>query len=240
MPFKPISASGKPLNPAKTQARWRANKPKKEQAKHDAKRRSKRIEVTKPLNIHKLAIADAGPAYLASGTVNAVITDPPYAEADVPLYGDLGRFAMRVLKPGGWCLAMVGDLYLARIMSLMTASGLVDRGYIAIGFPGGGHSRIGATKTFQAVKLVLVMQKPPTCQPPEWGPNFLTAPMNGHDKSLHQWQQSLPIFERLIERFTVPGDVVVDPFAGSGITLLAVQKLMRCGWGCDDGSADHL
>jgi hypothetical protein len=123
-----IRKSGKPLTKTERNRRSLAKKKARLQAKRDAAQRSKRIEVTASLGIHQRAIADISDADLASQTVDAVITDPPYAEADCPLYGDLARFAMRVLKPSGWCLVMVGDLYLTRIGSLMTGEGLVERG----------------------------------------------------------------------------------------------------------------
>ena len=224
----------KPLSDTQKKRRYRANKKRQLEAQRDAERRAKRIDVTAPLGIRAIAIANISDADLASEIVTAVITDPPYAKADIPLYGELARFAMRVLKPGGWCLTMVGDLYLIQIGDLMTQAGLIERGYTVVSFPGGHHSRIGTTKTFQAIKLVLMMQKPPTCQPPQWGPNFLiAAPKNGYDKSLHDWQQSQYVFEKLVERFTVEGGVVVDPFAGSGTTLRAALALRRLAWGSD-------
>lgn len=233
MPNRTVRKSGVRLTQVEKNRRSLARKKARLQAQRDAERQTKRIEITASLGIRSTAIADISDVHLASGIVDAVITDPPYAKADCPLYGELAHFAMRVLKPGGWCLAMIGDLYAIRIGDLMTQAGLVERGYIAVSFPGGHHSRIGTTKTFQAVKLVLIMQKPPTCQPPQWGPNFLTAPLNGHDKSLHPWQQNQHIFEKLVERFTVPGAVVVDPFAGSGTTLRAALALGRVAWGSD-------
>jgi hypothetical protein len=168
-----------------------------------------------------------------------VITDPPYAEADVPLYGELAHFAMRVLKPGGWCLAMTGDLYIGRIFRLMTEAGLIERGMITVASPGGYHARIATTKTFGDAKTILLMQKEPIRQPPQWGPNLIAAPKGGYDKSLHRWQQSQPVFETLVERFTAPGDLVADPFAGSGATLRAALVLGRSAWGSDvDALAD--
>ncbi len=43
---------------------------------------------------------------------------------------------------------------------------------------------------------------------------------------IHPTQKSVPLLERLIRIFTDPGEVVIDPVAGSGTTLLAA---MNCG-----------
>ena len=39
------------------------------------------------------------------------------------------------------------------------------------------------------------------------------------------------LIEQLIEIFTDPGDVVIDPVAGSGVTLLAAENLERNSYG---------
>jgi site-specific DNA-methyltransferase (adenine-specific) len=227
-----IRASKKRLTNAEYCRRCRARQKRSAKAEREAERRTRRIEVDEQLGIRRLAIAHITDADLASSSVDAVITDPPYAESDVPLYGELARFAMRVLKPGGWCLAMAGAVYPGRILALMERSGLVERPLIAISFPGGHHARVAA-KTFVAAKFILVHQKPPLYPPPLWGPNLLVAAKNGHDKSLHPWQQNQEIFEKLVERFTCPGDLVADPFAGSGTTLRAALTLGRSAWGSD-------
>jgi DNA modification methylase len=45
--------------------------------------------------------------------------------------------------------------------------------------------------------------------------------------SLHPTQKPVCIFTPLIECFSLPGDVVLDPFCGSGSTLVAAQQLGR-------------
>jgi site-specific DNA-methyltransferase (adenine-specific) len=227
-----IRKSGKALSDAERCRRYRARKKALAKAEREAERRARRIEANGDLGIRPLAIAGIDEAVLASSSVDAVITDPPYLERDLVLYGELARLAMRVLKPGGWCLAMAGMLHHSRIHVLMEQSGLVDRGLIAITFPGGHHSRVNATQTFTAAKFVFAYQKPPMRLPP-WGPNHLSAAKNGHDTSLHPWQQNQEVFERLVERFTRPGELVVDPFAGSGTTLRAALALGRLAWGSD-------
>ena len=48
---------------------------------------------------------------------------------------------------------------------------------------------------------------------------------------LHPTQKSVPLLKNLIEIFTDPGDVVIDPVAGSGTTLIAAIELDRKAYG---------
>jgi hypothetical protein len=47
------------------------------------------------------------------------------------------------------------------------------------------------------------------------------------------WGQNVDGFEFLIDRFTMPGDLIYDPMAGSGTTLLASQRMKRRAIGCE-------
>lgn len=48
---------------------------------------------------------------------------------------------------------------------------------------------------------------------------------------VHPTQKPVPLLERLIEIFTDKGDVVIDPCAGSGTTLLASMQMGRKAYG---------
>ena len=48
---------------------------------------------------------------------------------------------------------------------------------------------------------------------------------------IHPTQKPVPLLRRLIEIFTDKGDVVIDPCAGSGTTLLAAMQCGRKGYG---------
>ena len=43
----------------------------------------------------------------------------------------------------------------------------------------------------------------------------------------HPTPKSLAVFSSLVERFTNPGELILDPFAGGGTTLLAARNLGR-------------
>lgn len=48
---------------------------------------------------------------------------------------------------------------------------------------------------------------------------------------IHPTQKSIYTLRRLIETLSDPGDVVIDPVAGSGVTLLAAEQLGRKAYG---------
>ena len=48
---------------------------------------------------------------------------------------------------------------------------------------------------------------------------------------IHPAQKPVGVLKRLIEIFTDPGDVVIDPCAGSGTTLRAARELGRSSYG---------
>lgn len=48
---------------------------------------------------------------------------------------------------------------------------------------------------------------------------------------LHPTQKPIGVLKRLISVFTDPGDVVIDPVAGSGSTLRAAYELGRSAYG---------
>lgn len=61
--------------------------------------------------------------------------------------------------------------------------------------------------------------------------NVMDVERDNESPKLHPTQKSLPLLKRLIEIFTDEGDVVIDPVAGSGSTLVAAIELNRKAYG---------
>ena len=61
--------------------------------------------------------------------------------------------------------------------------------------------------------------------------NCMDMPRDTITPKIHPTQKSIHILRRLIEIFTDEGDVVIDPCAGSGVTLLAAEQLGRRAYG---------
>lgn len=61
--------------------------------------------------------------------------------------------------------------------------------------------------------------------------NCMDWPRDSEIEKIHPTQKPIELLERLIEIFTDPGDVVIDPVAGSGTTLIAADNLGRKSYG---------
>ncbi|MBF0651319.1 site-specific DNA-methyltransferase [Dysgonomonas sp. GY75] len=61
--------------------------------------------------------------------------------------------------------------------------------------------------------------------------NCIDYPRDTNTKKIHPTQKSVPLLEFLIKIFTDEGDVVIDPCAGSGTTLIAADNMNRKSFG---------
>lgn len=61
--------------------------------------------------------------------------------------------------------------------------------------------------------------------------NCIDWPRDSESVKIHPTQKPIKLLERLIEIFTDEGDVVIDPVAGSGSTLIAAENLNRKAYG---------
>lgn len=165
--------------------------------------------------------------YLEPGSVDLILTDPPYAEEFLPLWSILAEKAAAVLRPGGFLIAYTGQIHFPDLLSRLVEH--LDYVWTFALIHTGSRASIHARNIFNAWKPIAVFAKPPFEVP--WQDDIIQG--SGREKDDHEWQQSVGEFQELIERFTVEGQLVVDPFLGSGTTLLAAKKTGRQYFGMD-------
>lgn len=173
-----------------------------------------------PENMCRLYTADIrdGLPMVEDESVNIIITDPPYPKEYLPLYEDLSRTAKRVLKPGGSLVVMVGQSYLPEVVRLL-GSCMEYHWCLAYLTPGGQSPQLWHKRTNTFWKPVLWYTKGEYIG--DYIGDVLKSPPNDNDKQFHKWGQSLGGMEDIVERFTNPGEVILDPFAGGGTTGVA-------------------
>jgi site-specific DNA-methyltransferase (adenine-specific) len=151
------------------------------------------------------------------------------------LYKDLGQFAVRVLRPGGWLLAYAGQAHFPAVLDAIRVDGLQYAWMFCI-LHSGGDLRFRNFKLQNHWKPIIAMYKPPLTVTWDWFPDTLSG---GKEKDLHPWQQAEREASHFIDRLSAPGGFVCDPFAGSGTTLSAAKKLKRR-WLGFETSQEHI
>ena len=61
--------------------------------------------------------------------------------------------------------------------------------------------------------------------------NCIDWPRDNDSEKIHPTQKPVELLKTLISIFTDPGDVVIDPVAGSGSTLVAAERINRKAYG---------
>jgi site-specific DNA-methyltransferase (adenine-specific) len=61
--------------------------------------------------------------------------------------------------------------------------------------------------------------------------NAMEWPRDNESEKLHPTQKPVKLLQRIITLFTDPGEVVIDPCAGSGSTIIAASRCNRSGYG---------
>lgn len=174
---------------------------------------------------------------LAKDSVDLIFTDPPYLREYLPCYGWLAQEAMRVLKPGGFVLAMCGGLYLNQIFRMFDGAGLDyywkyenemtgDRGG-QVWRNAGGNVRMPVSIR---LKSILAYSKGPAVARCQTADKYGGS---GADKAYHAWGQDVASARYYVDCFSAPGDLVVDPFIGGGTTAVACELIGRRWLGFD-------
>lgn len=179
----------------------------------------------------KLICADirGGLPDIADNSVDFIITDPPYPKKYLPLYGDLSKVAARVLKDGGSLICMTGQSYLPEVIQLL-GTNMTYQWCLCYLTPG-QKTQIWGRHTQTVWKPLLWFVK--GGHKGDWLGADAVMMSDSMDKKFHEWGQSFSGMKGVIERFTDPDDVILDPFLGGGTTGIAALSCKRKFIGAD-------
>jgi SAM-dependent methyltransferase len=166
-----------------------------------------------------------------AGTVDVIVTDPPYPAEFLEEFDALGEVAARLLKPGGLLVAMVGHAYLPEYLERLGRH-LTYRWCAAYLLEGPAARVFGRSMATKWKPLLLFDHNEAR--------RFLTQdvftsarPDKATSRQIDGWTQSETGMLDIVDHLTEPGDLVVDPFLGAGTTALACRQLGRRFVGCD-------
>ena len=168
-----------------------------------------------------------GAKTIENNSVDAIITDPPYPIEYIDLWADMFAIADRILKPSAFLVTYANHQNLDRIFQLPNP--LKYYWIFKLDFT---SKPIAMGRNLIATwKPVLIFQKLPFKKIEETLEDNIkeSKPFNYDERDMHKsnWGQSLGKFEWIIDKFTKPGDLIVEPFAGTGTTLVASKNMKR-------------
>jgi DNA modification methylase len=194
----------------------------------------------------KIELADALPwlASQGSATAQLVVFDPPYAVgtpvrgredgAAGSVFGPFGfmhkalQEVARVLVPGGVGVMFADWKRMPDLLYMASISGLRPSTCVAW-----VRSRPGTGGLFRSAwdPIQIVSRGVPTAVDRAAVRNVIEADYD--TKRTHPYGKPAKVFQQIFARACQPGDLVIDPFAGSGVTR-EVAASMGLRWaGCD-------
>lgn len=169
-----------------------------------------------------------------SSAVDLVVTDPPYVvnfrdragrniknDACTDWILPAFRETYRVLKDNTFCISFYGWGQAERFVGAWKRAGFRLVGHIV--WEKRYASRIGFLEARHEQAMLLIKGDPP--RPAHPLPDVLPWCYSGN--GLHPTQKPVGAILPLIQTFSQPGGLVLDPFAGSGTTLIAARQVGR-------------
>jgi DNA modification methylase len=187
--------------------------------------------------------------HIDSNSIDCIITDPPYGtgnldgniykyrgekdyddspESTLALIRSIGPELRRVLKPDGHLWAFFGPPLWDPTITIWKQSGFSISNIIAVWYKSGGATGtvnwdFDLAPDWEPFLLAHNRERKLSSK---HGATFVFPPDLGSNR-LHPNQKPLALIKELITLSTRPGDMVLDPFAGSGTTAVACKELGR-------------
>ena len=161
---------------------------------------------------------------IEDSSIDLILTDPPYPAEYLHLWKDLFVQAKKILKPNKFLVAYSGQMYLDKIFKYAAETGLDYYWIINIEFT--KKPLVHGRKVLNEWKPILVFQNGIKQHDRVFSDKIN---MKYTEREMHDlnWGQTVEPFEFLLDRFSNPQDLIYEPFAGTGTTLLACKNTNR-------------
>jgi adenine-specific DNA-methyltransferase len=172
--------------------------------------------------------------FAPSQSIDLAVTDPPYLVRYAPRDGrrcandntanwlrPAFRELYRVLKPDSFCASFYGWPWIDLFMQTWRESGFRPVSHLT--WVKAHCSKEGYTRSYHEVGFLLAKGRPhrPAMPPMD------VLPWEYTGNTFHPNQKPVIAIRPLIEAYSKPGDIVLDPFAGSGTTGVAAKACHR-------------
>lgn len=208
-------------------------------ARQQAKREISEVESLAPseFEMNQVFLGDSLDilAQLPASTFDACITDPPWTEyKDDKLTFDastLGVFEQvyRLLRPDSFLLAVVSTTDFFMYQRELPKFGYQVQSYPCIWVKPGTitHGRRGWEFARDFEPILIAVKGSPVLASTTESSSVFTEPSMHHTRMIHPHEKPVSLMTRLIKACTFEGAKILDPFAGSGVTLEAARQCGR-------------
>lgn len=196
-----------------------AEKAGKKELKPGKERETDRIEILNEIEIRQ---GDFKEVLSDVFKIDTIITDPPYPHQFINCFSELSYFAKHHLKDDGFVAVYSGQYHLPEVIERLSEHLTYVWSFCL--YHVGKKQIVNHINVMCGWKPVLIFSKGNKKMPFTIYDVLISEQ---REKEEHEWQQSESGVEKLIEGFSNPGELVVDPFAGSGTFGIVSHKLGR-------------
>ncbi len=192
----------------------------------------------KPIDkfVNRILLGDCVQAmgHMPKESVDLIVTDPPYIcrfqsrDGRTVVNDDRSDWVApaftqmyRVLKPDRFCVSFYGWNKVDVFFAAWKAAGFAPVGHLVFTKHYASNERYVAYTHESAYLLA----KGNPAKPPMALRDVLDWRYTGNER--HPTEKPLMAMMLLVDAFSTPGDIVLDPFVGSGTTAVAAKKLGR-------------
>lgn len=198
---------------AKTEERKRATK---ERISEEKKKR------TEEVGLIDLRIGDFKNVLSDVINIDTIITDPPYPNEFIQCFSELSLFASEHLKEDGFCIVYSGQYHLPEVIKRLSEH--LTYVWTFCLYHVGKKQLVNGVNIMCGWKPVLIFSNGKKKMRFSAYDVLISEKM---EKFGHEWQQSESGVANLVEIFSEPGQLIVDPFAGSGTFLKVANEMNR-------------